>query len=218
MIIAIDGPAGSGKSTVAKKLAEELGFTYLDSGAMYRAIALKALISKSPLENGELLGKLATDMKIEFHNVGRGRQQVIVDDEDVTDRIRQPDVSRAASVVAKYAQVREQLVERQRAILDVGDHIVEGRDIGTVVAPDAEVKVFLSADESVRARRRSEELARRGLNVEADNVLKAIEKRDHDDMTRSESPLRAADDAITLDTTGLSVDETVAKIKEMVDG
>lgn len=216
-MIAIDGPAGSGKSTVARALARQLGFTYLDSGAMYRAVALLAMQLHTSLDDGDALASIAHGMRLEFHDLGRDRQQVIVDGDDVTDRIRQPDVSRAASKVARHPQLREQLVERQRKLIATGDHVAEGRDIGTVVATDADLKVFLTADEEIRARRRSEELAHRGLHVEADEVLAAIGRRDRQDEKRQASPLKRADDAVEIDTTSSSVDEVVERIVALVE-
>jgi cytidylate kinase len=203
MVIAIDGPAGAGKSTVARALARELGFTYLDSGAMYRAVGLLSLRSPS-----EPPASLAHDAEIELRGErGGGSQRVLLNDADVTEAIRAPEVSEAASLVAADQDVREVLVAKQRALLASGDWVAEGRDIGTVVAPDAAVKVYLTADPQERARRRATE-----LGADTATVLAEQSMRDERDRTRAHSPLRAADGALTLDTSGLSVEQVVARI------
>ena len=199
MIVAVDGPAGAGKSTVARAAADGLGFTYLDSGAMYRAVALAAL------ERGRPPAEVARDAAIEL---GDG---VRLDGRDVTTAIRAPEVSEAASRVAGDPEVRAALVERQRALMANGDWVAEGRDIGTVVAPDAAVKVFLTASPEERARRRAAELGADERAVLADQAL-----RDERDRTRAHSPLRPAPGAVELDTTGLSVDQVVERIAELV--
>jgi cytidylate kinase len=199
MVIAIDGPAGAGKSTVARAAAAELGFTYLDSGAMYRAAALALL------EQGGDPAARAEELRIEL---GEG---VVADGRDVTEAIRTPKVSEAASRIATMAGVRRALVAKQRALLERGDWVAEGRDIGTVVAPDAELKVFLGADPEERARRRAEELGADPGTVLADQAL-----RDEQDRSRAESPLKPAHDAIELDTTGRSVEEVVSEIVALV--
>jgi CMP/dCMP kinase len=199
MIIAIDGPAGAGKSTVARATARALGFTYLDSGAMYRAAAL------SLLDNGGTASERAEELEIELG------ERVIANGEDVTDRIRTPEVTEAASKVATNEKVRAALVKKQRALLSVGDWVAEGRDIGTVVAPDAAVKVFLTAGSAERARRRAEELGADLETVQRDQAL-----RDAQDEGREHSPLRPADDAIELDTTGLTVDQVVERVADLV--
>ena len=198
MVVAIDGPAGAGKSTVAKATAAALGFTYLDSGAMYRATALRLL------EDGGPASERAAAIEIELG------ERVIADGRDVTDAIRTAEVSEAASRIATNQKVRAALVEKQRALLATGDWVAEGRDIGTVVAPDAAVKVFLTASPEERAHRRAGEL---GADVEV--VLRDQALRDAQDERREHSPLRAADDAVEVDTTGLTVDEVVARIAEL---
>jgi cytidylate kinase len=191
MLIAIDGPAGAGKSTVARAVADELGFTYLDSGAMYRCLALAELRDAAdPLACAIGLG-----------------ERITLDGEDVTDEIRAPQVSARASEVAARPQVRGELVARQRAMLREGDYVAEGRDIGTVVAPDAELKVFLTASPQERARRRAAE-----LGVDAAAVLRELELRDERDATRAHSPLQPAADAVRVETDGLSVEEVAHKI------
>ncbi|MEK6228707.1 MAG: (d)CMP kinase [Actinomycetota bacterium] len=201
MVVAIDGPAGAGKSTVARAAARALGFTYLDSGAMYRAAALKLL------EEGGAASERAEELQIELGD------RVVADGRDVTDAIRAPEVSEAASRIATNEKVRAALVKKQRALLDAGDWVAEGRDIGTVVAPEAPVKVFLTASPEERAQRRAAELGADAAMVQRDQAL-----RDAQDSEREHSPLRPADDAVQLDTTGLSVDEVVERIAELVRG
>lgn len=199
MVVAIDGPAAAGKSTVARAVARELGFGYLDSGAMYRAVALALL------ERGGAASDRARDVEVE---VG---ERVVVDGRDVTDAIRAPEVSEAASRIATNEKVRGALVAKQRALLASGDWVAEGRDIGTVVAPDAAVKVFLTATPEERARRRAEE-----LGADTETVLRDQALRDAQDRERRHSPLRSAPDGVELDTTGLTVDQVVARLVEMV--
>lgn len=199
MVVAIDGPAGAGKSTVARAVAEALGFTYLDSGAMYRTVGLLTL------EEGGAASEVAGRLEI---SIG---ERVIANGRDVTEAIREPRVSEAASKVATNQAVRAALVEKQRALVSSGDWVVEGRDIGTVVAPDAAVKVFLVADPKERARRRAAE-----LGIEVDAVLRDQALRDAQDSSREHSPLEPAEGSVELDTTGLTVDEVVARIGELV--
>ncbi|HEV3048054.1 MAG TPA: (d)CMP kinase [Solirubrobacteraceae bacterium] len=213
MLIAIDGPAGAGKSTVARGLARELGFAYLNSGAMYRCVALAALERgvRLPAEDPAALGALARALDIDPGS-GRGDAPgpVLLDGRDVSEAIRAPAVSEAASMVAATPQVREALVLKQRRLTAAGDWVAEGRDIGTVVAPDAPLKVFLMADPHERARRRAAEL---GADVET--VLAEQTIRDERDAAREHSPLRAAADAVTIDTAGLSVEQVVRRIAEL---
>jgi CMP/dCMP kinase len=200
MVVAIDGPAGAGKSTVARAVARALGFTYLDSGAMYRAAALALL------ERGGAASEAAERADIQLG------ERVLLDGRDVTAEIRTPEVSEAASRVAANPKVRRALAAKQRDLLATGDWVAEGRDIGTVIAPDAAVKVFLSASAEERARRRAAEL---GADVEA--VLRDQALRDAQDSTREHSPLQLAPGAVELDTTGLDVHEVVARIVELVE-
>jgi CMP/dCMP kinase len=199
MVIAIDGPAAAGKSSVARALADALGFTYLDSGAMYRAVGLMTL------RHGGAASEQARRLELELGD------RVIANGEDVTEAIRVPEVSEAASRVATNEAVRAALAAKQRELLENGDWVAEGRDIGTVVAPDAAVKIFLTATPEERARRRAEEL---GADVET--VLRDQALRDAQDEAREHSPLMVAPGAIELDTTGLTLDEVVERIVNLV--
>jgi CMP/dCMP kinase len=200
MIVAIDGPAGAGKSTVARAAARALAFTYLDSGAMYRAVGLMTL------RHGGAASHQAERLEIELG------ERVLVGGEDVTEAIRSPEASEAASRVATNPAVRRALVHKQRELLADGDWVAEGRDIGTVVAPDAALKVFLTADPEERARRRAAELGTDPKTVLRDQAL-----RDVQDSSREHSPLAMAPGAVELDTSGLSVDDVVARIVELVE-
>jgi CMP/dCMP kinase len=199
-VVAIDGPAGAGKSSVARAVAAELGFTYLDSGAMYRAVALTAL------QWGIKPTQVAESVSIELGD------RVLLDGRDVTAEIRAPEISEAASVAASLPAVRAAMVIQQRRLLGHGDWVAEGRDIGTVVAPQAEVKVFLTASPEARAKRRADELGIDPTTVLAEQVI-----RDQRDSEREHSPLRAADDAVSVDTTELSFDEVVARVVALVN-
>jgi cytidylate kinase len=202
MVIAIDGPAGAGKSTVARGLAGALGFTYLDSGAMYRCVALAALRQGTDLGDGNALGALARQLDISFDG-----DRVWLDGGDVSEAIRTPDVSAAASQVSVHEPVRAAIVARQQGLIAAGRYVAEGRDIGTVVSPDAPLKVFLTADDGERARRRA---ADTGEAVDA--VLAAQAVRDARDREREHGPLRPADDAVEIDTTGRRVSDVVDQI------
>jgi cytidylate kinase len=195
MVVAIDGPAGAGKSSVARALAEALGFTYLDSGAMYRAVGLMTL------RHGGAASVQAERIELELGD------RVVVNGEDVSEAIRAPEVSEAASKVATNDAVRAALVDKQRELLESGDWVAEGRDIGTVVAPDAAVKVFLTASAEERARRRAAE-----LGTDHEVVLREQALRDERDRNREVAPLVAAPDAVPVDTTGLTLDEVVEQI------
>jgi cytidylate kinase len=199
MVVAIDGPAGAGKSTVARAVADVLGFPYLDSGAMYRAAALMLL------RHGGAASERARELEL------RLGKRIVANGEDVTEAIRAPEVAEAASRIATNEKVRRALVAKQRELLSRGDWVAEGRDIGTVVAPDAPVKVFLTASAEERARRRAQEL---GADVET--VMRDQALRDEQDRSREHSPLRAAPDAVELDTTGLTVDEVVERVADLV--
>jgi cytidylate kinase len=202
MVIAIDGPAGAGKSSVARGVADALGYTYLDSGAMYRCVALAALRSGVDPDDEAALGRIAREAEI---RIGPGH--VELDGEDVTQAIRTPEVDVAASRVSVHRGVREAMVERQRALIEQGRYVAEGRDIGTVVSPDAPLKVFLTATNTERARRRAAESGQ-----QLGDVAEAQRKRDLRDRGRRHSPLQPAADAVELDTTGLSVPEVVERV------
>ena len=204
MIVAIDGPAGAGKSTVARRLAERLGFRYLDTGAMYRALTWLALVRGIPLGDGEPLGELARDHPVGIDEAGR----VSIDGTDVTAAIRQARIDRAVPVVARHPQVRSVMRERQRELAELGNCVIEGRDIGTVVAPDAEVKVYLTAETAVRAERR---LADRP-DIGADALATDLRLRDASDAVR----MQPAADAELIDTTHLDVEGVIARVEERV--
>jgi cytidylate kinase len=184
---------------------------------MYRATTLRALREGVPLDDGGALGEVARAASIDLRERDHDYVQVLLDGEDVSEEIRSPRVTGASSQVAAHEQVRSALLGKQRELIDSGDYVVEGRDIGTVVAPDAPVKAFLTADPAERARRRAAELERRGLEAQADEVRRAIEQRDLLDSTRSAAPLRAADDAVEIDTTGLSPEQVVDRIVDLFD-
>jgi cytidylate kinase len=204
VIVAIDGPAGAGKSTVARRLAARLGFRYLDTGAMYRALTWLALERGRSLDDGEALGALAREYPITFAQ----QDVVLIDAVDVTSAIRDSRIDKVVSSVARHPEVREVMRERQRELGSLGDVVIEGRDIGTVVAPDAEVKVFLNADEIERARRRIAERPGRA----ADALATDLRLRDERDAAQ----MQAADDAERIDTTALTIDEVVERIEELV--
>lgn len=205
MVIAIDGPAGAGKSTVSRAVAAALGFTYLDSGAMYRCVALAGLERGADLDDGAAMEELARSLAIELDG-----DRVGLDGADVSAAIREPATTEAASRVSVHPGVREGMVARQRDLIATGRYVAEGRDIGTVVSPDSPLKVFLTASPEERARRRAAQ-----TGEDEAEVLAAQDERDRRDETREHSALRAADDAVELDTTGLSLDEVVARIVEL---
>jgi len=205
MVIAIDGPAGAGKSSVARALAERLGFTYLDSGAMYRCVALAALERGVDSDDAPATGDLAAALAIGFDG-----ETVRLDGRDVSEEIREPRVTETSSRVSVHPAVREAMVARQRELIAVGRYVAEGRDIGTVVSPEAPLKVFLTASPEERARRRAAQ-----TGEDPDAVRAAQRERDARDEGREHSALRPADDAIELDTSGLSLDEVVSRIESL---
>jgi CMP/dCMP kinase len=214
LVIAIDGPAGSGKSTIAARLAKKLGYVNLESGAMYRALALKAMERQVSLDDGEALRQLAANTVIDLEPHGEGNR-VLLDGRDVSQRIRDADVTAAASRVSIHPQVREVMVKRQRALGLGGGVVMEGRDIGTAVFPDADVKIFLDAEESVRAERRVVQIGPRSAE-DTQRVIAELAARDQRDRTRSASPLVAAPDAVHVDTTHKNIDDVVAEVEGVV--
>lgn len=218
MIIAIDGPAASGKSTVARALAARVGANYLDTGAMYRAIAAEALRTGIPADDSGALARLASSVSIAFeHERGQALpSRVLIDGRDVTREIRTPAVDTAVSPVSAVPGVRTAMVGIQRELGRTGDWVVEGRDIGTIVFPQAEVKVFLTATAAERARRRAIDMEALGVEVDIDEMRRRIEARDRYDSTREASPLVAADDAVPLDTTGMTIEQVIDRIADLV--
>lgn len=210
LVVAIDGPAGAGKSTVAKLVAQELHLVYIDTGAMYRAVAWKVLYQKKGVTTAAI-EEVAKDIDVRLYYEG-GRTRVFVDGKEVTDEIRTPGVSHIVSKVASLALVREKMVELQRKMAESGSVLMDGRDIGTNVLPNASVKIYLTASIEERAKRRAKELLEKGHAVSEADVEKEIAARDKADMEREISPLRQADDAVLLDTTGLSIKEVVSRI------
>ena len=206
MIIAIDGPAGSGKSTIAKLIAEDLGLVYLDTGAMYRLVTLKAL-NDGILGNLDKIIKILDDLRIDIKKNG-----FYLDDTNVSEEIRKPVVSENVSDIAAIREVREKMVDLQRKFSESKNVILDGRDIGTVVFPNADVKIFLIADAKERANRRYRELVAKGENVKIEEIYENILKRDKIDSTRKESPLKKADDAIEVDTTFKNIEEVKNEI------
>lgn len=214
--IAIDGPAGAGKSTVAKAIAARLGITYLDTGAMYRAVALYALDNSISPEDEKSVVAVLDKIRIEIKYL-EGTQVVYLNGEDVSLRIRENRMSKAASDISKIPAVRLKLVEMQRTIAAGTDVVMDGRDIGSYVLPDANYKFFLTASPAVRAKRRFDELTAKGEKVNYDDILGDIEKRDRNDSTRAFAPLRKTDDAVEIDSSALSAEEVVGLILEKID-
>jgi cytidylate kinase len=207
-VIAIDGPAGSGKSTTARLVAQKLNFTYLDTGAMYRALTLKALTKAIEVENESQILSLLADTKIELGS-RKGRLKVILDGKDVTRKIRTEQVAQHVSIVAAHKGVRDWMVTMQRAMGAPGKIVAEGRDIGTVVFPQARLKIFLIASIAERARRRQKDYTIEGKPIDWNEIVGALAKRDNDDSSRAIGPLRKADDAIVLDTSNLTIAQQV---------
>ena len=215
MIVAIDGPSGAGKSTVAKAVAKKLGFSCLDTGAMYRAVAWKALHDGSALDDETALGDIARNHEISFGHVEGDPvpRRVFIDGEEITDKIRTAEIDRSVSPVSAVPAVRQALVEQQRRIGSEGNYVVEGRDIGTEVFPQAEVKVFLTASAEERAHRRVRQNVDRGIgSIDYNEVLADIVRRDKLDSSRDTAPLRPAEDATVIDSTGKYIEEIIAMI------
>lgn len=211
LVIAVDGPAGAGKSTVAQAIAKRLGYVYIDTGAMYRALTLQAARNSVSPDDGQALVHL-----LQRTNIRLEKNRVLVNGEDVTEAIRSPEVTTAVSKVASHPDVRKHMVKMQQALAAEGGVVMDGRDIGTTVLPNAELKIFLTADVSARAERRWRELRAAGHDVNIEDVCKAILERDRQDKERAESPLRAADDAVVVDSTNCPIDEVVDKVLELV--
>lgn len=220
MIIAIDGPAASGKSTVARAVAESLGARYVDTGAMYRALTWKVLAEGADPDDADTVARLARALDLALEQPRErpfAAPRVHVDGLDVTEAIRSPEVNSAVSRVARVAEARKELVRRQRDLAAGIDAVVEGRDIGTVVFPEATLKVFLTADPAERSRRRFHELERQGVRG-ADERHARIRERDHIDSNRADSPLARAEDATVIDTTAMGIDDVVSAVLALVDG
>jgi len=212
-VIAVDGPSGAGKSTAGRALAARLGYVFIDTGAMYRALALKALREGVALDKEEALAALATRTSIHLADGGR---RVLLDGQDVSGAIRTPDVSAAASRVSRHPAVRREMVVRQQELGREGGVVLDGRDIGTAVFPDADVKFYLDADPARRARRRHQELAAAGADAELESVERETRDRDRADSTRTDSPLSRAPDAVFLDTTPFTPEQVVERMLEVM--
>ncbi|MEN6328515.1 MAG: (d)CMP kinase [Syntrophomonas sp.] len=215
MKIAIDGPAGAGKSTLAKEVSRKLGYIYIDTGAMYRSLTWKALQNGIDLEDAQALWELARNTRIHFLN-DSVKQKVICDNMDVTEEIRSPQVSGAVSRVAAYPEVRKIMVQQQQEMGRSVSVVMDGRDIGECVLPDAEYKFFLTANREERARRRTEELRVQGYNVVPELIEKDMLQRDKDDATREIGALKILDDSIVIDTTNLTIEQVLQKILSII--
>ncbi|NLG87437.1 MAG: (d)CMP kinase [Firmicutes bacterium] len=214
--IAIDGPAGSGKSTAARQVAKELGYIYVDTGALYRAVALVALRQKIDCSDENLLARLAQTLDVDIRPQSDGNPAYFIKGEEVTDKLRSPEVNNIVSQVAKIPAVRTAVTQKLQAIGNLGGIVMDGRDIGTVVLPTAEVKVFLTADLATRVARRQQELLERGFDLPSDVVKEEVLKRDHEDSKRMLAPLKPASDAYILDTTKLTPEQVVQTIVDLV--
>ncbi len=215
LTVAIDGPSGAGKSTVAKALAKRLGYIYIDTGAMYRSVALRAKEKSIPPEDELTLSRLALSLRITLIPEGE-ELRVLCDGQNITEAIRTPEISRLASHISKQKGVREALVRMQREMGREGGVVLEGRDIGTVVFPDAEVKFYLDAESDERVRRRYDEMVEKGMKVDLKETQQELVQRDHNDMHRVHSPLKKAGDAIYIDSTRRTVEEIVEEMTRLV--
>ncbi len=213
--IAIDGPGGAGKSTIAKIIAKKLGCVYIDTGAMYRAVGLFAVRKGIDTENAEALGEILDEIEIDIENID-GVMHIFLCGEDVSDKIRTPEISMAASNVAKAVPVRLKLVELQRKLASSSNVIMDGRDIGSYVLPNADVKIYLTADAEDRARRRYDELILKDTDIKYEDVLEDMRKRDYNDSHREFAPLCKADDALLVDTTGFELEQSVEKLFNII--
>lgn len=216
--IAIDGPAGAGKSTIARTLAAELGYYYVDTGAIYRTVAyFLDLLGISP-KDADGVRKYIDELTVELQYDDEGKQHMLMNGMDVTDEIRTQDISQKASLVSAHAEVRDMLLQMQRDVAKKRNVIMDGRDIGTVVLPKADVKIFLTASAEVRARRRCAELTAKGQKANLDQVLRQIEQRDQQDTQRAVAPLKQAKDAVLVDTSELDIPQVIAEIRRIAEG
>lgn len=215
MIVAVDGPAGSGKGTVTKRIEEELGFLNLDTGATYRCVALQVLRENVSLKDEEKIIKIANEIDIKIDNTG-DKDIILLNGEDVSKEIRTKEVTAIVSQVSAIIPVREKMVEIQRKLANGKNVIVEGRDIGTVVFPNADIKIYLDASEEIRAQRRYEENKQNGIDTTYEEVLENVKMRDYNDMHKKVGALKKADDAIIVDSTNLTIDQVVEKIKNII--
>lgn len=216
--IAIDGPAGAGKSTIARALAKELGYYYVDTGAIYRTVAyFLDLLGISP-KDADGVRKYIDELTVEIRYDDEGKQHMLMNGMDVTDEIRTQDISQKASLVSAHPEVRDMLLEMQRSVAKKHNVIMDGRDIGTVVLPKADVKIFLTASAEVRAQRRCAELIAKGQKANLSQVLQQIQQRDHQDTHRAVAPLKQAKDAVLLDTSPLDISQVIAQIRRIAEG
>ncbi len=215
MIVAVDGPAGSGKGTVTKKIEEKLGFLNLDTGATYRCVALQVLRENVSLADEEKIVKIANDIDIKIDNTG-DKDIILLNGEDVSKEIRTKEVTSIVSQVSSIIPVREKMVEVQRKLAHGKNVIVEGRDIGTVVFPNADIKIYLDASEEIRAKRRYEENKQNGIDTTYEEVLENVKMRDYNDMHKKVGALKKADDAIVIDSSNLTIDEVTKKIENII--
>ena len=213
--IAIDGPAGAGKSTIAKKLAKELGYVYVDTGAMYRAMAYYFLTNNISSDDEAAIAKACDNVNVSIA-YKNNEQQVLLNGENISDKIRNEEVRNMPSATSVYPVVRTKLVELQRQLAQKENVIMDGRDIGTVVLPNANVKIYLTASSKVRAQRRFDELTEKGISCKFDEIEKDIIDRDYRDMHRETSPLKQADDAVLLDSSDMDIDAVIEKMKEII--
>ena len=216
MIVAVDGPAGSGKGTVTKKIEEELGFLNLDTGATYRCVALQVLKENAKLEDEEKIIKIANEIDIKIDNTG-SKDIILLNGENVSKEIRTKEVTSIVSQISSIIPVREKMVEIQRKLATGKNVIVEGRDIGTVVFPNADIKIYLDASEEIRAKRRYEENIQNGIKTTYEEVLENVKMRDYNDMHKKVGALKKAEDAIVIDSSNLSIDEVVKKIEDIIN-
>lgn len=216
LVVAIDGPAGAGKSTAARILAQRLGYVLVDTGALYRGVALAAFERGVDWEDGARLGALVDGLSLAFQRDAEGAARLCIDGVDRSGDIRSPHISTGASRVSRHAEVRRALLGLQRRLGSQGGVVLEGRDIGTVVFPDAEVKVFLTASDEARARRRYQELRQSGHETDLERVLQDIRERDRVDSQRDVAPMRAADDAALLDTSDMDLDQVIDRLEQLV--